>query len=274
MIKRIYIEITNVCNLKCSFCSEIKRAPKHMTLTEIKSILTQCKDITDYVYLHVKGEPLVHPNFIEIMDLMQTYNMKVQLVTNGTFIKNYFCLLNYSCLRKISFSLHSVPFQPEKLDEYIKPIIEFVKLASKQNTPYCELRFWNQNNLDDLSKECLQIIQKQFINHHATNHNNFELSPHVYLNFDKQFEWPKNSNNTNQFGSCYGAKRMIAILSNGTVVPCCLDDEGEINLGNIFKTPLQDILKSSRYLNMLEQFNDKCTEKLCQNCTYRNRFIK
>ncbi len=272
MIKRVYLEITNHCNLQCSFCNQSKREKSYMSISTIAEILADIKKLTSYIYLHVKGEPLLHPNFIEIMDLMQQYDMKVQLVSNGTFIKNYPNLIRYTCLRKISFSLHSVPYQTMDVEQYLKPILEFINLA-RNSAIHCELRFWNENHLDQESQLCLEAIKQHFSNSISTTHNNIFLQERTYLSFDNQFEWPALAANQTNHGRCYGAKNMLAVLVDGTVVPCCLDDEGEIVLGNIFTASLQNIMNTKRYKAIVQGFNDnKCIELLCQKCSYRQRF--
>ena len=67
----------------------------------------------------------------------------------------------------------------------------------------------------------------------------------------------------------------IASLADGTVVPCCLDSEGEIALGNLFETDMETILSSPRARAMREGLTaGKMIEPLCQKCTYARRFRK
>ena len=82
--KKVYIEITNCCNLNCSFCSPVTKEKRYMTTSEFEHILKEVKKVTDYIYLHVKGEPLLHPNLIDILKLAEKYHLKITLTTNGT----------------------------------------------------------------------------------------------------------------------------------------------------------------------------------------------
>ena len=86
--RKIYIEITNVCNLKCSFCSEVTKKRRFMTKEEFELILKKINKYTDYIYLHVKGEPLLHKEIIEFIKMASKYNIKVNLTTNGTLFPN------------------------------------------------------------------------------------------------------------------------------------------------------------------------------------------
>ena len=100
--------------------------------------------------------------------------------------------------------------------------------------------------------------------------SNITLDKNVYLNFSKEFIWPDLNNNyysTN--GKCYALKDHLGILSDGTIVPCCLDSKGIINLGNIYKDNLEDVINSKRYQNMFNEFkNNKKKEELCRHCKF------
>lgn len=277
MIKRIYIEITNICNLKCDFCINHNREYKSLTLIEFKHILYEISGICDYIYLHVQGEPLLHPNLYEFLDEIENRNLKIQLVTNGSLISNNHQLLSYKCLRKISISCHSIDYQKLDYQEYMNNIIIFVKKASVKANTFVELRFWNADNLSDKSLLAMNILKDNFNFEITSKKNSYRILNNCYVHFDNKFQWPSQCDMNNDYidGTCHGGKMMIAILSNGQVVPCCLDAKGEINLGNIFQDSLKNILSSDRYLDIVKSFNDhKITEDLCKKCTYRLRFNK
>lgn len=274
-LKRVYLEITNICNLNCSFCIDHNRPYKTMTLQQIETALKQIKPVCDYIYLHVQGEPLLHPHLKDIFDLMDTYEMKVQLVTNGTFLNNNFWLLERKCLRKISFSAHSLDHQNNTVDSWLTTVFEFMNKASMQKQPYCEIRFWNQNNLSICSKKAIEWIKERYELNETSRKGSWQIMDNCYLHFDNQFSWPQNTGNSLKTGTCHGGIDMIAILVDGTVVPCCLDARGVIQLGNLFEQSLHEILASPRYLNLVQRFkNHHITEELCRHCTYRHRFNK
>lgn len=272
-LKRIYIEISNVCNLSCSFCAESNRAKRIMSLDEFKTVIQKIKPYCEYVYLHIKGEPLLHPQFNDILTVLNEENMKLQLVSNATFLANYPELIYAKCLRKISFSLHSIPFQKVEPKQYMQPILDFSNQAAKLKKPAVELRFWNRNHLDDKSKECLNMLLTQ-ANLEATNRlGSYKWKQNVYVHFDEEFQWPSQANQNDQIGFCQGTRTMLGILSDGTVVPCCLDDQGTISLGNIFQQSFEEIIQSSRFVKMNEAMKQRrLVEPLCQKCSYRHRF--
>ena len=79
----------------------------------------------------------------------------------------------------------------------------------------------------------------------------------------------------NEFGTCYGLRRQLGILVDGTVVPCCLDQDGIINLGNIFNEDLENIVSSDRAKEIVTNFrNNKLKEDLCKRCGYIKKFKK
>ena len=268
-IKRIYIEITNVCNLDCKFCIKNTREHKFMSLNEFKYIIESIKHITPYIYLHVQGEPLLHPYFIDIINICEDNQMFVNITTNGTLLHKYDNLFKYQCIRKISISMHSFT----KFDYSIINIIDLLS-KSLNNNQYLELRFWNKNNLTNTSTEYLNKIMLKFPLIKTSKPNSFKLSNNMYLHFDEEFVWPSISKNDSHIGTCKGVKNMLCILSNGDVTPCCLDQDCKINIGNIFKTDITLIINNLRYQNMINNLNKNLLiEPLCQQCTYRNRFI-
>lgn len=275
-LKRIYLEITNYCNLSCSFCPQDNRPKKFISLEEIKQILPKLVDYTDYLYLHVQGEPLLHPNLLAILDLCHQYQFKVQLVTNGTLLNNYdSSLFQHPALRKLSVSLHSIDQHNMDINEYMKPLFHLKDYP----TLYKELRFWNSQAISS-SKRSLELInylKEQFIiNTLGLSLGRGQvISENYFLAFDKQFQWPELTETTYQVGTCYGTRDMLAILVDGTIVPCCLDHTGTISFGNLFEIELSDVLQNKRYQTMKSGFqNNKVVEELCKHCEYRTRFIK
>lgn len=286
--KKFYIEITNVCNLACSFCPQTKRQPEFMKIENFSKILDEIKPYTDYIYFHVKGEPFVHPEIDKFLDLSYEKGFKVNITTNGTLInKVKDKIIMKPALRQINFSLHSFDGNEgsKNKDEYINNILSFAKEAIDNTNIIIALRLWNidkDNEIKDEKKknyELLQIIEKEFnlnykIEEKVIAGGGIKISDRIYLNQDYEFQWPdlKEAEDDGK-GFCYGLRNQIAILVDGTVVPCCLDGEGVINLGNINKTPFSQILESDRANNILNGFSRReAVEELCRKCGYRKRF--
>ncbi len=260
MFNRIYIEITNICNLNCSFCKEDNRPKESMKLEQFEIILNKIKGYTDNIYLHIKGEPLIHKDIEEIIKLSNNYNLNVNITTNGRLIKDKLNILNNNKIRQINISLHSY----DNLNE----IKDFLNVIENINTNI-SLRVWNDNI------EIIKLLEEYYnIKINITKRST--IKDNIFLDIDKEFIWPDiNSKEINKNGTCYGLRRQIGILVDGTVVPCCLDQDGIINLGNIFNEELEDILDKERTQNIINGFrNNTLIESLCKRCQYIERFNK
>lgn len=286
--KKVYVEITNVCNLACSFCPKTQRGPEFMKLETFSEILERVKEYTDHIYFHVKGEPLLHPDIDKFLDLSFQKGLKVTLTTNGTLIsKVKHKILGKPALRQVNISLHSFDANEKStnMDDYFNSIIDFAKEAVEVSQTIVALRLWNlsESNITNVERQrnrhILEIIEKAFgleykIEEQITEKRGIKLAERTFLNQDYEFKWPDLKEEEDEGrGFCYGLKNQIAILVDGTVVPCCLDGEGVINLGNINKTSFSEIIGSERARNMVQGFsNRKCVEELCRKCGYRRRF--
>ena len=288
--KKIYIEITSVCNLKCSFCPQTKRKSEFMNIDTFRNILDQIKNYTDYIYLHVKGEPFLHPHIDELLDISYEKGFQVNITTNGTLIhKIKDKIMGKPALRQLNFSLHSFDGNEglNNKDEYISNILSFIKEAREKSNVLVSLRLWNLEECNSSNEEIkrnldiLQCIENEYnldykIQEKVTPGKGVKLAERVYLNQDYEFQWPDlKEEEEDGIGFCYGLRDQIAILVDGTVVPCCLDGEGVINLGNVKTTDFSEILESERVQNIVDGFSRKlAVEELCRKCGYRKRFGK
>ena len=268
--KKIYIEITNICNLNCSFCSKTNRTLKEMTSEEFEYILKEVNNYTDYIYLHVKGEPLLHSHLEDILLLTKKYNKKVCITTNGVFLKSKLELLNkFDNIYQINISLHS----ENNKDNYLNDIFESV---DNLINPYISYRFWtlDEGKMDDKTKEYLNKIKEKYDKEEL--YDGIKLDDKIYLSLEDKFIWPELENEYyNEIGTCYGGKTHLAILNDGTVTICCLDSEGISNLGNIFSQTFEDIISSEKYKKIIKGFNDrKVYLEICKHCSYKDRFNK
>jgi radical SAM protein with 4Fe4S-binding SPASM domain len=288
--KKVYLEITNACNLKCAFCPETKRKVEFMAEATFKQILDQIKPFTDYIYLHVKGEPLLHPHLGSFLDISDEKGFKVNITTNGTLIdKVADTLLDKPAVRQINFSLHSFDGNQQELskDSYIDSILNFTNRAMVESSLILSLRLWNLDEAlltEDQRKRNLAIIHKieehfqlsYQVQGNLSEAKALKLGKHVYLNQDYEFQWPDlKAEEDFAKGSCYGLRSQVAILVDGTVVPCCLDGEGIIDLGNIHQEKFSDIIHGERAQRIRLGFcNHTVVEELCRKCGYRKRFSK
>ncbi len=249
-----------------------------MSTETFKKIVEEIKDYTDYIYLHVKGEPLLHKDIYDFIDIAGQKGLRVNITSNGTILNRQ--ILDLEGLRQFNFSLHS--FEAESgIDKknYINSILEYSKEA-KEKGKIVSLRLWNieDESLREKNRDVIVQIEKcydvSFDLDKFVRGRGVKLEDKIYLNFEEVFVWPSLNNEFySERGFCYGLNTHLGILVDGTVVPCCLDDNGVINLGNIKNTPLKEILDSKRSKDIIDGFKNRvCTEELCRRCEFKERF--
>lgn len=287
--KKVYIEITNVCNLSCNFCPKTNRKYKFMGKEEFLHILKEVKSFTDHIYFHLMGEPLLNENIDYFLEESYKNHLKVNLTTNGTLLKKVEDkLINSKALRQINISLHSFEANEKtvELEDYINNVTDFITKARSNSDIICAIRLWNMDNNDlkganGLNSDILKMLEENLeldfsIGEKLQETNRIKLKDKVYLNMAEKFEWPDiQIDSLGEEVFCHGLRNQIGILVDGTVVPCCLDSEGNINLGNIFEKSLKDIVEDKRARDIYDGFSRRrAVEELCKKCGYATRFKK
>ncbi len=285
--KRVHVEISNICNVQCSFCPIVERPKEIMSLEQYQKILTQVVPLTDDICLHLMGEPLAHPQIEKILKLTSADHGKVQITTNGILIKKLgSMLLEQTSLRQINFSLQAFKdnFPDRPLSGYLDPIIDFtLECFSKRPDVYINYRLWNfgdrsfeeNSEVIDYLANALEwgTIKKEVDVSHIKSKRIFS-DKKLYLHFDSRFDWPSPEfPPRSEQGTCQGMRNHFGIHADGTVVPCCLDKEAVINLGNIFESSLSEIIDGVRATAIKEGFEKGLlVEDLCKRCTFIKRF--
>lgn len=269
MLKRVYLEITNSCNLDCPFCTN-EKGHDFLDIKDIESYIKQIKEYCDYIYLHILGEPTLHPKFNEILDILDSNNMKLQLVTNGTLLYKYPNLTSHTCLRKLSISIHSIN-NVDVNNSYFEIINN---LIDSEKDYKLELRFYDRNNLSKDLRDYLEYIKDKYDFDITTKNNSYKLKDNTYVYFEELFNWPNiNDEYISNIGTCHGAIDMIAINSESDVTICCLDPKAHNRIGNLKQSKLKDILESQEYLKYINDFKqNRISSELCGKCSYRLRF--
>lgn len=272
---KIYLEISNICNLSCHFCPGTKRAPKFMTEEVFSSLLPKLRPWTDYLYFHLMGEPLCHPRLKAFLKLAGEAGFKVILTTNGTLLeKQRDILLNAPGLHKVNISLHA--FEANDLEipfsEYLRRCFAFGQAAEgKKLVVY---RLWNQGGEDEKNNAILEAMHTAFPGEWKVEPRGTRIGQRIYLEYGDKFDWPDlSAEEGSDAVFCYGLRDQLGVLCDGTVVPCCLDHEGDITLGNLQKQSLEEILETPRAKAIYDGFRSrKAAEELCRKCGYARRF--
>jgi len=278
MFKKIYVEITNVCNLNCEFCPVTDRKKEFISIENFEQIIQRIHKYTNLVCLHVKGEPLLHKELEDILEVLEKYNLKANITTNGTLIKEKLNIIkNSNAVRQINFSIHSIMKNRNLDKEYLNDILESVE-ELKENI-IISYRLWNLQTIkeNEVNNEIIKEIERYYdiqnLKQQLKENEFFKVNENIFINQDTEFTWPDiNKENIIEYGRCLALKEQIGILVDGTVVPCCLDNNGDIPLGNILEETLEDILKKPQSITIKNNFeNSILTCKLCKTCGFLKR---
>ena len=270
---RVYVEITNACNKNCSFCPGTKREPRSMTREEFLHVLDKLHGVTEYIYLHLMGEPLMHTELAEFIKLASEQGFKCAVTTNGTLLSKTPELLS-SGVYKVKISVHSFEDGSDaEYREYLEECFGFADEASRRGI-LTVLRLWNRGSDEGRNIDTLALLHEKFGEPESVGVRGERIRPKLHLEYGERFDWP--SMDIDPLGDevfCYGLSDHFAVLSDGTVVPCCLDKDGDMALGNIFSENIEDVLSSERAKKIRDGFLGKrAEEELCKRCGYARRF--
>ena len=284
MFDRVYIEIGNICNMSCSFCAGTNRKGRQMTVSEFELICKRLRGHTEHLLFHVMGEPLLHPELGSLLRMAGEFGYKVSITTNGTLLSvaRDVLIANADVIHRVSISLHAPEGNGTEyaLDGYLADAIGFAKQFSKVDKNVV-FRLWNLDSEsrageNSQNERILSTLRDSYTGEWEKRYSGYRLAYRTFLELDEIFTWPKDSTAMPEdTGRCYGLVRQIAILADGTVVPCCLDSDGLMPLGNIFSQELSDILSSPTAAAMKKGFlSGIMVHSVCKKCSYARRFLK
>lgn len=280
---KIYIELTNICGLECSFCPTKILQTQTISLKQFENIIKQVKKYTKVITYHVFGDPLTLSNLEEYLQISHKHNLKVEIVTTGYYLKNFnLNIFLHPAIKQINFSLNSYNKNEMKitLDDYLQPMFDLCDLKLKNKIHnFINFRLWNLDS-DSSDKDFNNLVLNKLSSYFNIDLSNLSydkpqrLENQILIDFDEYFVWPSLNTNHNSNAPCYGLRSHFAILSSGKVVPCCLDSYGCIDLGNIYEKKLDTILASQKVQNIIDGFKQGiAVEELCKKCTFKERFL-
>lgn len=274
MYSKVYVEITNICNKNCSFCPSTQRTPKRMTPSEFDTVISKLHGVTEYIYYHLMGEPLTHPDLPDLIRRASAEGFKSIITTNGTLLHKRGCELIDAGVYKVNVSVHS--FEDGTAEEYLRYIndcLDFADTASRAGVIVI-LRLWNRGYDEGRNIDTLELIRRRFDGEWRESPRGPRIRPRLHLEYGDRFDWPDmTAPDIGDDVYCYALKDHFAILCDGSIVPCCLDREGVITLGNVFTDDIAEVLSSPRAAAMAEGFRRRrASEELCRRCGYARRF--
>lgn len=270
MITRCYLEITNICNLDCIFCPKTVRAKRSLTPQEFDCLTDRLRGEVKFLYFHLMGEPLLHRHLPQFIVTAREKGFIPVLTTNGTLLDKAQDVIG-ALPHKVQISLHSHEGNgKENFAEYINGVMRFAKEAASRGT-IIVLRLWNQGGYDTANARLVELLEQHMPRPWVERHDGWRMADNIYLEYDRMFEWPDSEGEecVSEEAFCYALRNQIGVLADGTVVPCCLDHNGDIPLGNLFEQPLAEILASPRARAMYDGFTrHEAVEPLCRRCGY------
>lgn len=275
MYSRVYVEITNICNMDCSFCHGHSRPPRRMTEAEFSLVLDKLEGQTKYIYYHLMGEPLTHPCLPSFLRTARERGFKSVITTNGTLLEKRGEEIIRAGVHKVSISLHSFEDgSEESFERYMQEVCDFAESASRAGT-IVVFRLWNKGFDDGRNDRIFSLLRSRIEGEWAENTRGIRIRDKLHLEWGDRFEWP--DMNAADYGDevfCYGLCDHFGILCDGSVVPCCMDSDGVISLGNIFESDIPTILGAPRASAIRDGFARRtATEELCHRCAYARRFV-
>lgn len=264
-----------------------------MSLEEYDLVTDRIRDRVSFVYFHLMGEPMLHPLLPQFIRIARDKGFKTVLTSNGTLLDRAMDLLD-SLPHKVQLSLHSHEGNARggSLQDYTDRVMQFATQASAHGTCVV-LRLWNQGGKSAENEAIVRMLETYVPRPWRERPDGFRMCDNLYLEFDRKFQWPNDDNrnldssNNRVIGEpkpreieesnnrdlekpqyfCKALLKQIGVLADGTLVPCCLDHNGDIVLGNLFKQSLDEILDSPRAQALIKGFeHHAAVEPLCQNC--------
>lgn len=276
MLNRVYLEITNACNLDCSFCHKTERLRRMMSEGEFALLLDKLRGQTRHIFFHLMGEPTLHPLLPQFIRTVRAAGILPVITTNGSLLATRGAALLDALPYKVSISLHAPEANAAFADpDYLATCVRFAKEAAARGC-IVALRLWNLGSGAD-NTEILTYLHRAFPDPWCENRGGSDrLADRIFLEWGERFTWPDLAApacDPEEDRFCYGLRDQVGVLSDGTVVPCCLDADGRMALGNLFDTALEEILASPRARAIYEGFSRRrAVEPLCRTCGFARRF--
>lgn len=244
-----------------------------MSEDEFSLAASRVRPFADFLYFHLMGEPLLHPKLDRFLEIAKELSFRAILTTNGTLLKKREnTLLSSPALYKVSISLHSYEANEVcfSLEDYLEDCFSFCKKGAEAGI-ICVMRLWNLGGEECKRNErILSLMHERFPGEWKETYSGFRITDKVFLEWGERFDWPDiDAEEISTHHTCYGLRDQIGILCDGTVVPCCLDAEGAVPLGNIYVSSVEDILSSERAVKLRESLIKRdVKEPLCRRCGF------
>ena len=285
--RRAYVEISNICNLKCDFCPTVDRQNAVMDLIQFEKIARDVQPFVDEICLHLMGEPLGHPDFAGFVDVCARIALPVSVTTNGTLITGARReALLHPIVRQVNVSVQSYEanFGDKDPKAYLSRVFAFTREAlEKRPDLYINYRLWDLDDpaaKSDRNGRVRTAIEAEFgvsfdaFKVDVRRRKGHNLVGRLSVHFDSRFTWPSPTLPVRSTeGFCHGLSSHFGVHADGTLVPCCLDKEAAVSLGNCHDRPVAELLESPKAVAIRDGFaRGELVDDLCQRCPFISRF--
>lgn len=282
--RHAYLELTNCCNFNCSFCPPVTRPRQFVETKHAIRWIDQIAELSDGIYWHVQGEPLLHPDFTFLAHHAASRGLQVKLTTNGSKICEFSEQLLSGDFTQINFSMQALgELTPENRQRIEQDIFHFTEQALTQRPElFINYRWW-QNAKPDVSRAARYFNLPPDEWRAPSGRHSKKISGRLYASYASCFEWPDGTDFHEQSGndstpgpkqgSCRGLIDQFAILCDGRVTACCLDASGALTLGSAHTSTIRELLESQKATWLAEGFRRReMRHPVCQKCGFATRF--
>lgn len=287
--EKIYIEISDYCGLACGFCPSagVTKRRGIMDLALFRQLCAQVQNQARRVCLHILGDPLSVRELDLYVEILRGYGLCVELVSSGLFLQErHFELLTQKPFIQVAFSLSAFVANDNLLKtQHLEQILKMCAYNIAKGSPiFVNLRF-HSNDIMARSPKFMELcahiacffgMDSQALLS-GLQKGRVRLGTKVFANPKTSFVWEQDEVESRRYDSkrvfCHGANKQFGILSNGEVVPCCIDYRGMASFGNARTQRLDEILQSKAFRDFATALKEGyAPSELCQKCGYRLMF--
>jgi len=296
-ISYAYLETTNYCNLKCSFCNreDVIGPLKHMELSKWQTLLDSIKHHPiKTAKLMGMGEPMLHPQFDKVVSMFKhtfpdcfvivATNCQYSIAENTKMRQKFENCLNYIDMLYLSIDGYESSYERDRAPAKWNKLIDFLENLKTIDRKKCDIvvnYVVNAYNVDDiekidklkneynLSKFRLNIAQiwdenKSISDNIATS--GYTIDQIKYLNE----RWSDNIMGKSEwdYKDCFWVNEGLYTTVEGNVKVCCMNTAAT-PVGNIFENSIDNIHNSENYQKIKLGCNSNNPTEHCKNCSYK-----
>lgn len=283
------IEPTTSCNLRCPECptgmQSLSRNKGNMDIEIFRKVIDKLSPDLIYLTLYFQGEPMLNPQFHEMVRIARKQHIFVATSTNGHFLDDNnvneiiksglnHLIISLDGLDQETYEKYRVKGSLQKVTEGVKRLVDAKKKA-KSASPFIELQFivmrHNQHQMQQM-REFARQSRVDKLSFKTAQVYNLNIENTIIPTLKDQSRYRKSSD-----GSWVQAKKIrnrchriwssIVITWDGRVVPCCYDKNADHQTGNLLEESVSSIWKNQLYSGFRRQVLKNRSEiEICRNC--------